>query len=142
MDSIWVALIIGIALGGVISLVFGILSKKGADAFSRNIFGMSSSVLVTNGLVLVVAGAFIFLATLSALVRDLAYPTTFPVQFTIETLLMAFMPSVVIFVMTKFRGLPIDAKTFAEFGVLVAKFGLLHILLQFSGFYSYVFPPK
>jgi len=142
MDSIWIALIVGVLLGGIFSLTFGILSKKGADSLSRNIFGISSSTMVTNAIVFILAGAFVFLATLSAIIKDLGYPKAYPVNFTIETLLMAFMPAVVIFAMTNLRGYPISATTYTEFAVLVAKFGLLHILLQFSGFYSSVFPPK
>jgi hypothetical protein len=55
---------------------------------------------------------------------------------------MAFLPSLIIFAMTLLRGYKITGETFEEFGLLVVKFGILHVLLQFSGFYSYVFPPK
>jgi len=139
MDSIWLALIGGLVLGAIFSVVFGIFNKKSSDSLSRNIFGMSSSVLVTDAIVIVIVGSFVFLSTISAIVKDLAYPRAKPINFTVETLLMAFMPASIIFVMTYLRGFPIELKTWEEFGVLSVKFGLLHILLQFSGFYSYAF---
>jgi hypothetical protein len=52
---------------------------------------------------------------------------------------MAVMSSSIIFIMTVLRGKKINATTWEEFALLLAKFGSLHILLQFSGFYSYVF---
>jgi hypothetical protein len=139
MDSIWLALILGLVFGSIISIVFGIYNKKGSDTFSRNIFGMSSSKLVADIIVFVIVGSFIFLSTVSAIVKDLAYPQSKPINFTIETLLMSFLPACIIFAMTYLRGHKITTKTFGEFGLLSAKFGLLHILLQFSGFYSYAF---
>jgi tetrahydromethanopterin S-methyltransferase subunit C len=139
MDGIWIALIIGLVVGAVFSVVFGVVSKKGSDDISRNFLGMSSSVLVTDAIIIVIIGSFVFLSTLSAIVKDLAYPRAKPINFTVETLLMAFMPASIIFVMTYLRGFPIELKTWEEFGILSVKFGLLHILLQFSGFYSYAF---
>jgi len=139
MDGIWLALIGGLVLGAIFSVVFGIFNKKSSDSLSRNIFGMSSSVLVTDAIIIVIVGSFVFLSTISAIVKDLAYPRAKPINFTVETLLMAFMPASIIFFMTYLRGFPIELKTWEEFAVLSVKFGLLHILLQFSGFYSYAF---
>jgi hypothetical protein len=139
MDSIWIALIGGLVLGAIFSVVFGIFNKKTSDNLSRNIFGVSSSVLVTDAIVIVIIGSFVFLSTISAIVKDLAYPRAKPINFTVETLLMAFMPASIIFFMTYLRGFPIEFKTWEEFAILSVKFGLLHILLQFSGFYSYAF---
>jgi hypothetical protein len=142
MDSIWWSLIIGILFGLVLSLIFGIYNKQLAGSAVRNLFGLSTNTWITDVIILIVAGSFVFLATLSIINRDLTYPIKTPVNFTLETLLMAFLPSLIIFAMTLLRGYKINSQTFEEFTLLVAKFGLLHILLQFSGFYSYVFPPK
>jgi hypothetical protein len=142
MDSIWWSLIIGILFGLVLSLIFGIYNKQLAGSAVRNLFGLSTNTWITDVIILIVAGSFIFLATLSIINRDLTYPIKTPINFTLETLLMAFLPSLIIFAMTLLRGYKINSQTFEEFTLLVAKFGLLHILLQFSGFYSYVFPPK
>ena len=142
MDSIWWSVLGGLLIGAVLSIVFSVYNRKGADAISRSFLGMSTSVLITDIILIVVVTSFAVLATVSAFVRDLTYPTKAPVNFTIETLLMAFVPSVLIFAMALLRGYKITGETFEEFGFLAVKFGVLHILLQFSGFYSYVFPPK
>ena len=141
MDSIWWSVIGGLLLGAIMSAMFGIYNKKGTPT-SRTFLGLSTSVLITDIILGAVVASFAVLATVSAFVRDLTYPTKSPLNFTIETLLMAFLPSVIIFAMTVLRGYKITGSTFEEFGVLAGKFGVLHILLQFSGFYSYVFPPK
>lgn len=142
MDSIWWSVIIGLLFGGILSLLFDTLSKKSSSSKSRNFIGMDSQALITDSIVLIVVASFVFLSTVSVLIRDLDYPTKSPVKFTIETLMMSIIPSVTIFAMTSFRGYKITSSTFEEFSILAVKFGLLHILLQFSGFYSYVFPPK
>jgi heme/copper-type cytochrome/quinol oxidase subunit 2 len=142
MNSIWWSVLGGLLLGGIVSILFGVYNRKGADSLSRSFLGMSTSVLITDIILIVVVTSFAVLATVSAFVRDLTYPVKTPVNFTIETLLMAFLPSLIIFAMTLLRGYKITGETFEEFGLLVVKFGILHVLLQFSGFYSYVFPPK
>ena len=141
MELIWWAVIIGILLGGISSAIFGVYSKRGSVSYSRNIFGFQSSNLISDIVILLVAASFIFLTTVSIMVRDVAYPVSMPLHFTVETLLMAFLPACIIFAMTLFRGYPITLETFEDFGILAVKFGLLHVLLQFSGVYSYVFPP-
>ena len=142
MDSIWWSVIGGILVGVILSIVFSVYNKKTADALSRSFLGMSTQVLITDIILFAVVVSFAVLSTISVFVRDLSYPMKTPVNFAIETLLMAFLPSLIIFAMTLLRGYKVNGETFQEFGLLVAKFGVLHILLQFSGFYSYVFPPK
>ena len=63
-------------------------------------------------------------------------------EFTIETLVVGIIPSLIILLMTILRGYTITNVTAGEFMILVVKFSVLHILLQFSGFYSSLFPPK
>jgi len=142
MDLLWIFLIVGLAVGGVLSVVFGVYSKAGSSSYSRSIFGMQSTELITNTVILIVGAAVIFLAVVSSLVRDLVYPNKKPLSFAMETLAMATFSSMTIFLMTYLRGYPFTASTAEEFFVLFTKFGVLHILLQFSGFYSYIFPPK
>jgi hypothetical protein len=141
MELIWWAVIIGVLLGGITSAIFGIYSKKSVLSYSRNIFGFQSGNIISDIIILLIAASFIFLTTVSFMIRDLAYPASMPLHFTIETLLMAFLPSCIIFIMTLFRGYSITGSTIEEFGILAVKFGVLHLLLQFSGVYSYLFPP-
>jgi hypothetical protein len=142
MEILYVGAIAGLVLGAILSVVFGVYSKSSAESYIRSLFGMSSYDLIFGGIVFILVASFLFLATISGVVKDLWYPTTKPVNFTIETLLMAFMPALVFLIMTPLRGYPITGTTYEEFMVLVVKFGLLHVLLQFSGFYSNIFPPK
>lgn len=142
MELLYIAAFAGIALGAILSIVFGVYSRTGAESYIRSLFGMSSYDLIFGGIIFVLVASFLFLATISGVVKDLAYPKMRPVNFTIETLLMAILPASVFLVMTVLRGYSITATTFEEFSVLLVKFGLLHILLQFSGFYSSIFPPK
>jgi len=86
--------------------------------------------------------AVAILAGYSVLIRDLSYPTAQPIKFTIETLLMGLLCASIIFIMTVFRGYTIIENTWLEFGLLYIKFSLLHILFQFSGIYSELFPYK
>jgi len=141
MDLIWIFLIVGLGLGGIMSVVFNLFSKQGSTAYSRSIFGIQSTDLITDTVVLIVGATVVFLSVVSALVKDLTYPNKKPLNFAVETITMATLSSLIIFLMTYPRGYPFTSKTVEEFGILFAKFGVLHILLQFSGFYSYVFPP-
>jgi predicted transglutaminase-like protease len=142
MDPLWIFLIIGLGLGGIFSFIFGTYSTAGTTAYSRTFLGMQSTNLLTNTIVFVVGATVVFLSVVASLVKDLTYPQKSPISFTLEALAMATFSSLTIFLMTILRGYKISSSTFEEFFVLFAKFGVLHILLQFSGFYSYIFPPK
>lgn len=132
---------VGLVLGAALSFVFGAFSKKGMTSYSRLLFGHDSNSLITDLIVLLVAASVIFLAVVSGLVRDIDYARKNPSRFAIETVLMAVLPSLVFFAMTIFRGYSITWERIMEFSILCLKFGLIHVLLQFSGFYSSVFPP-
>ena len=132
----------GLIFGGIISLVFNVYSKSTANLLSRNVFGITVSALVFNTIIFCTGLGFALLSGYSALIRDLAYPVYSPLRFTIETLLMGVLPASIIYLMTVFRGYTITNYTNIEFVVLFIKFALLHILLQFSGFYTELFPFK
>ena len=134
--------IIGVVLSAILSALFGVYSKATATPYIRTLFGMSSIDLISGVTLAVIVAAFFLLAVVSGLIRDLTYPTKSPVKFTIETILMGVLPALVFLLMAVFRGYPIDSRVLEEFAMLLAKFGVLHVLLQFSGFYSFVFPPK
>lgn len=141
MDYIWISVIIGLVIGAIISILFGVYSKTGVDAYSRMFLGVSSTDMVFYLIIIVLVPTFIVLTTFSVMIRDLVYPISMPVNFTIETLLMGFLPSIVFLLMPYLRGYNYTATTMVEFLGLSIKFGVLHILLQFSGFYSSLFPP-
>jgi hypothetical protein len=142
MDIIWLSGIIGAALGAVLSVVFGIYSKSTADSYIRSLFGVKSTDLIMTAILLVGVAGVVFLSTISGLVRDLSYPTSKPLNFTIETLLMAGLPAIAFLIMAPLRGYSVGKGELLEFSGFLLKFGLLHILFQFSGVYSTFFPPK
>lgn len=90
----------------------------------------------TYATLIVVLLVFAYLTYLSIVVQDFKYPTEHPFLFTLETLLVTFTGSAVVFLMAYGRG-GITRVTFYEFLALAAKFGILTILLQFSGMYTY-----
>ena len=141
MDLMWWSLIVGAVGGIIISVVFDIYSVKTATSYTKNIFGIGSTDLITDVIFLIVAFAVVVLTTMSGLIRDLTYPIKNPAFFSIEVLLMALPPAFVFLLMTYFRGYTFNAGILEKFVVLILKFGIFHILLQFSGFYSSVFPP-
>jgi len=134
--------IIGLILGGVISIILNVYSKSSANSLSRSLFGTNIMDFIYKSTFFGIALTVAVLAGYSVLIRDLTYPNAHPIKFTIETLLMGFLCSCIIFVMTVFRGYTITHKTWMEFGLLFVKFSLLHILFQFSGVYTELFPYK
>lgn len=139
MDPIWISVLIGAGIGIIVSVIFGIYSKSTTTAYTRSIFGVSSSELIANITVAVLVTTMVILSVMSAFVRDLDYPRANPVKFTIETLLMALPPALTFVLVMQFRGVKFTGTTIGEIAALAAKFGALHVLLQFSGFYSYAF---
>jgi hypothetical protein len=141
MDLLWISLILGLSIGSILSVMFGIYSVPTSDSYIRSVFGTSSYDLIFNGIILMISAGFLFLTIVSIIVRDTSYPVSRPWNFTTETLLMAFLPASILLVMGPLRGDKIDFTLIEEFLILSVKFGALHLLLQFSGFYSNIFPP-
>jgi len=132
----------GLLLGVLTSILFLYNNTTGATEYSRQIlFGTTdSSNLLLNLFVFGTVLCIVILTSVSLFVRDFSFPTKSPIKFTIETLLMATLTSAIIFIMSYLRGHNITLFTLQEFLFLFFKFGILHILLQFSGLYSTIFP--
>lgn len=138
--SLVYSVLVGVFLGIGLSVGLNIYSKTNANSYVYSIFGMNVIDLLTYTILFALSLSIVVLSGYSVLIRDLQFPITSPINFTLETLTMAIVPSLVIFVMTVLRGHEINSYTWLEFGGLFLKFGLLHILLQFSGFYSSFIP--
>ena len=110
----------------------------GASSTDNKSITQYSNVATKWGAVVLVILCGIYLIILSILVKDVKYPTDHPMLFTLETLLFSFGCGSLIFLMAYGRG-DLNIMTVVEFLVVAIKFCVLHILLQFSGFYSYVF---
>ena len=135
--SLLIACAAGLGLGVLMSWLF---AKNFSNQGSINsIFGMNINTLMTNLLMFSVIFAIVIFSTLSYLVKDLTYPRENPVYFTLETLFSSFVPSSMFYAILFLRGIPATQNRNIEYILLSAKFGLLHILFQFSGFYTYAF---
>lgn len=136
-----IAAAVGLALGGILSLLFGRFALPTKIPFEFTIGGIRTDVLLTNVILIAIIGAIVFFSYVSIIVRDTAFPTAHPWLFTVETLLVAFIPASVIYVMSDFRdnGVFDFNKLNREFLFLATKFGIFHLLFQFSGVYAYLF---
>lgn len=131
-----VPLLISAGVGGAVGIALA--AATGFGWKSGLLFGMDPDDLLTNGIIALVVASFIFLGALGGFVRDVDYPVTYPWKFTLETLLMTLVPVVPFVAMIFLRFGSLRLADGGEMAILGAKFGLLHVLLQFSGFYSYV----
>lgn len=111
---------------------------KKYELFTDNFLITNSNDIIKWTIIALVIVAAIYLIYLSIFIRDFKYPNQHPYLFTLETLLFSLGTASIIFLMSYGRG-TLNIMTFVEFLVVALKFGILHILLQFSGFYSYVF---
>lgn len=98
-----------------------------------------SYVFIKDSMLSVLGIAILAMVAWSVIVRDGDYPQRRPLWFTAETLVIGFIGALPML----FLGYTRKATTFetiAEFAILVIKFGLFHVLLQYSGFYTHLFP--
>jgi len=142
MDIFYSSIIAGVVVGVLLSLIFNKSSKKDTSLLTYTFFGVPITNFISNVTMFLLIVSVIFLTTVSVFVRDLSYPIKSPYFFVIETLLMSFLPAIVLLLMCIFRGYSITNTVIIEFLVFAAHFGVLHILFQFSGCYSILFPPK
>ena len=134
--------IIGLLLGSIISFIFNLNSQRTVSKFSVLIFGYESDMLIKMILLFTITAGIAGLAGLSMMVRDFDYPKKHFTEFLTETFVASIFPAFLLIVMTYLRGQAFTGYTLIDFLLLAAKFGILHVLLQFSGVYSSIFPPK
>jgi succinate dehydrogenase hydrophobic anchor subunit len=129
-------IIVGAAIGVIFSLLF---TKYTTLSYNASIFGINSNVLLRGILLFVIIAGIVGLAGMSAIITDIEYPALNPVKFLLESLLITLLPSLAILFIIYCRKNKITARDNLEVGILGLKFLTLHILLQFSGYYRYIF---
>jgi hypothetical protein len=129
----------GLGAGLLLSIVFGIYNRKTADSTSRTIFGISSNSFITQVFLSILSVIIVFLSTMCVLVRDGKYPSENPIRFTLETLAMGLIPSALFMGIIYSRMGGFNSTAFVEFLVITLKCGIGHVLLQYSGYYTYMF---
>jgi hypothetical protein len=138
------AAVIGLALGGILSLLFGRYALPTKIPAQFTIGGFPVGELLANLIIVGVVGSLVFFGYVSMVVRDTAFPAAHPWLFVFETLLMGFIPASVVYVLMDFRDNgKVDLSSLnRDFILLAAKFGILHLLFQFSGVYTYMLEKK
>lgn len=133
------AAVVGLALGGLLSLIFGRLAVP-AGTLQSAVFGISIGELIANVVLVAIIGGIVFLGYVSMVVQDTAFPTAHPWLFLLETIIVGFLPASIIYVITDIRDNgKLDLTSLnREFVLLAAKFAVFHLLFQFSGLYTYM----
>jgi hypothetical protein len=81
---------------------------------------------------------FVYLLVLSIIIHDYKIIVEHPFIFTLELLFMMILPAIPLLFFKVSRGIPWkDAVIWAT--SLATKFGAFHVVLQLSGFYSFLF---
>ena len=135
------AAVVGLALGGILSLLFGRYTLPTKIPSEFTIGGFPTGVILTNILIIAIVGAIVFFGYVSVVVQDTTFPTQHPWLFLIETLVVGFVPASVLYVISDFRSngrLDLSDMNW-DFLLLAGKFAIFHLLFQFSGIYTYFF---
>lgn len=133
------AAVAGLALGGLLSLVFGRLAVP-AGSFQYTVFGIGIGQLLANVMLTAIIGAVVFMGYVSMIVQDTAFPSAHPWLFLLETIIVGVLPASIIYVITDIRDNgKLDLTSLnRDFVLLAAKFAIFHLLFQFSGLYTYM----
>jgi hypothetical protein len=122
----------------IIIVIYLIIINNKLDRSSLNVLLDRSNDIINYSIIGLIIIAFIYLTVLSIYVADLKYPREHPWLFTLETLIFSIGCGAIIFLMDYGRD-KIKTLTFVQFLLISLKFGILTILLQFSGYYTYIF---
>lgn len=82
--------------------------------------------------------ALAIMTVTAIIVRDYHFIVEHPVFFAIETFVFSVLPSLVVLLMVKTRGLTLK-ESFYWFAILCFKFALFHVVAQMSGVYKQFF---
>jgi len=140
INTFLIATAVGLGLGFILSVIFGRYTLPTKIPSEFTIVGLPTGIILTNIVIVAIVSAIVFFGYASMVVQDTAFPTDYPWLFFIETLVVSFVPASVIYVITDFRNDGIlDFSTLnRDFLFLAAKFGIFHLLFQFSGVYTYL----
>lgn len=129
--------------GVIIGLAFSAYFTKYAsvNSYIATIAGMNSNTIITTIVFVLVIAGIIGLASMAIIIKDTEYITKNPFGFAMETILMGILPVLAfMFVIFDRSGkTSISGSSELELGLLTFKFSSLHVLLQLSGYYRYLF---
>jgi hypothetical protein len=136
-ESLFLAAGIGAALGTTVTYAYR-LNRKKVDVASKDITGFSANEFINYTLVGALSGLFVIFSTLAVMIKDNAFPSSNPGGFVLELAAMSVVPAALFYISAYLRGAPLASQT-SKFALLTLKFAIVHLLLQYSGYYTYVF---
>lgn len=130
-------IIVGVLVGTVVSFLF--VQYGSVNKYQATVFGINSNNLVTGITLFVIIGGIMGLAGMSAVIKDIDYIIDEPLKFIIETFIMGLLPTLALLLIIYFRTEKFTSQNKVDSLILFSKFAILHVLLQISGYYRYVF---
>lgn len=106
---------------------------------SKESIAKLSYLIGSYSLIIYIVASFIILTAVSFIVKDIDYPKRHPEKFIIETIIMTFIATFPYTYIHWSRNGGRYQKYILSHGLIMLKFGVLHLLLQFSGFYTRLF---
>jgi hypothetical protein len=128
-------------IGAIIGIIFTVLYDKYGivKSYQVNLFGINSNSLITGVIFFILVCSYVVLSGISVIIRDIDYIIKEPFQFTVELLAMGILPTLAFIVVMYYRTGKITSRRIIESIALLIKFAGLHVLLEISGYYRYVF---
>lgn len=126
-------------IGLVISYIFKIKTKSSVDKFTKEFTGESHIKFINHLVMAFATMGFVIMAAVGLIVKDLDFVKREPMNFLGETVVASFLPAVVIVFAAWSRSYPLNMGTFKMFMLFAIKCGLLHLLFQITGYYTYLF---
>ena len=130
-------IVVGALIGIVISYLF--IKHGYVNRYQANVFGINSNNLITGVTIFCIVGGIATLSGMSAIIKDIDFIIKEPYLFTLETLLMGLLPTLALVGVIYLRTNKFSNRNLIETSALFIKFAALHVLLQISGYYRYVF---
>ena len=135
--------LIAIGIGGFFGLVlayaFKVNAKNTSNKLAYQIFGGDHIKFVNNIVIGLATMGFVVMAAVSTTVRDIDFVKKGPANFIGETAVASILPALVIVIAAWMREYPMNMNMFWIFLLFAVKCGILHLLFQFTGYYSYLF---
>jgi hypothetical protein len=128
--------IFGIVTGLIVSMVFHVHSRRTANTYTRDIFGVDTGTIIQNMVVVNAVFLIVVFSWLSLFIRDVTFPMNNPLLFLLETLLAGILPASTLFIIYYIRNVPLGRHALYGFFLLVFKCMVAHVLFQISGVYT------
>ena len=128
---------VGVFIGLIPAFVFTRYSK--VDEYVATVFSINNNVLLNGIIIVVTVGSVIALSGMSVVIHDYEYIVENPLKFFAELVAMGILPTLAVLALYYLRESKLTKKDIFALGLVALKFTILHVLLQLSGYYRYIF---